>query len=380
MGGYDADRSWELEIDFDNLPPTRSVEEMSADGVMEELWPEATQAGIRQPDLVVFDPMGFSLADQLARVGFGLRAAQTGVDVMTLVAARPTGAVVCGPAEDAERRRLLTAALRLRFPSVPVVYVSTHAGNPAAVQGAKAEGAELVVPLPLPSPDEVRELLGIYVRPTVPQVLPDPQTGPVVADATPETMMLSAEELARQKQKWAALTPQQGGPVKPRYSTEPPRPPAYSQMSHSFNQPPTAEVDPAQLLDPAVPMPITLQSEPTASAQVLRDEFDFDSELPTDRVHVPALKTPVSGSVTVTRDPPKVGDPATPHTSPDVKGEVGALLGAISPFLWGLEDAAKYVNDLAADGDMKAASHARTLQLLTKLLTQLKDRIDDLGL
>ena len=63
------------------------------------------------PDIVVLEerPMGLALA--FSQLGFAVRPAVTGVEAMSLVAARAPNAVVAGPG-DPERRRVLTGAAR----------------------------------------------------------------------------------------------------------------------------------------------------------------------------------------------------------------------------------------------------------------------------
>jgi hypothetical protein len=52
------------------------------------------------------------------------------------------------------------------------------------------------------------------------------------------------------------------------------------------------------------------------------------------------------------------------------------LLLAISPFLWSLEEAARWVRAHGA-GDVTAEQHARALSLLARILAQLQARIDE---
>lgn len=55
-------------------------------------------------------------------------------------------------------------------------------------------------------------------------------------------------------------------------------------------------------------------------------------------------------------------------------GEVKRLIEAVSPFMWGLEQAAVYVENTGAGAEKEA--HARQLKLLFKVLTRLKDRAE----
>jgi hypothetical protein len=61
------------------------------------------------------------------------------------------------------------------------------------------------------------------------------------------------------------------------------------------------------------------------------------------------------------------------------RGELGALLAAVGPFLWSLEDAARWAQALADAGDEGARSHAKSLLLLARILAQLQARIDETG-
>lgn len=99
IGGFD-ETSFELDIHFDELPPTYSGETMLSR--VDEIWPTAGARAPLGPDLVVYDPMGFQIATGLTQMRYPLRVALSAVDVMEMVAAKPTAAVLCGPAADAE--------------------------------------------------------------------------------------------------------------------------------------------------------------------------------------------------------------------------------------------------------------------------------------
>jgi hypothetical protein len=61
------------------------------------------------------------------------------------------------------------------------------------------------------------------------------------------------------------------------------------------------------------------------------------------------------------------------------RGELGDLLAAVSPFLWSLEDACHWAEQLAASGDPIAQMHARTLKAVVKVLEQVHARIEESG-
>lgn len=250
-------------------------------------------------DVVVFEPTAIGLAAALTRIGYHVRAAKTGVDAMGLVAERTPALLVCGPAQDAERRRLLAAALKLRFPNVPIAYVSSHAGTEDGVAGAQREGAQVVLPWPLPSPFHVARVLAPYVP--APGALPEPAAPRAISMEGPAAADAGFDE-AR-----TAVRPQKA--QLPRADVVPKKPGA---------APPTEPIPPT-----------VAETSPSAATEVRR------------------------------------------------RGEIGELLNAVSPFLWGLQDAAGYVDELAAQ-DPRALAHAKTLRLLAKLLGQLQRRIDEI--
>jgi len=335
-------RSFDLDIDFSTLPPpTAPAIDLSPKSALHTLWPEQ-RAEHRRADLIVFDPLDYQVARELRALGYPTREVRSGVDVMTGISDHPTAAVVCGPAEDGEQRRLLTAAIRLRFPEIPIVYASTHGRNPAAVRGAIAEGAHIVLPIPLPSLAEIDPILGEYIRP-----LEAPAPPTLAPDEPPqETLALGREELQK------LLTPQGGRPTQ-----VPPQP----------HRVPTV-----------VPAPIPLE--------VVADPMN-DFEAATELVEAPKLPVPPSPGPPQTARVPNTNVPTSTASgaipTPEVslrRGELGELLRAISPFLWGLDDAARYMDVRAAMGDVGAQGHQRTLKLLGNLLRQLQQRIDDSGL
>lgn len=370
--GLQSENSLEIDVDFGALPPsTGNLRQMSPDAALQELWPTAN-TNKPGPDLVVFDPMGFRLAEHMATMGFPVRNAVSGVEVMSMASGQPTGAVVCGPAEDAERRRLLTAALRLRFPEVPVIYVSTHANNPEAVRGAQAEGAQQVIPIPLPGAADLERLLGDFVKRIDPASRP-PKAAPKPAPkATPKR---PAPEVTMEDE----------------YRTQP--------ISRADIDEMHRKADAAEKAAPAEDSsPFNIGRSDVIDEEFLDGSDEFALEVRTEVIGQPWLD-PQQATAPV----PKPTQPKPPasvssemlgsgHSGPAIvaprtqvgaepgnRGELGDLISAISPFLWGLEDASNWAQRKADDGDMDAMTHARTLKLLTKLIEQLQQRIDKKG-
>lgn len=111
-----------------------------------------TQPTIARPRLIVLEETRSGVADALARLGYLVRAASTGVEVLSMCSEQAPTAVVVGPG-DPERRRVLTSALRLRHADVAVVYVV------AAGDAVRGEGVQAVLSWPLPSASEVKRAI-----------------------------------------------------------------------------------------------------------------------------------------------------------------------------------------------------------------------------
>jgi len=60
------------------------------------------------------------------------------------------------------------------------------------------------------------------------------------------------------------------------------------------------------------------------------------------------------------------------------RGEIVDILRAVAPFLWGLDDCARFLDDLSAHHVQGADVHARTVRLVARLLAQLHARVDEL--
>jgi CheY-like chemotaxis protein len=297
-GDFD-ERSLELGVDLQRLAQHWSDRKLSPDAAIAELWPQSkTDPNVGAPDVVLFEPSTVGLAQRLRRMGYGVRFAASGVDVMTHVAEQPTGVVIIGPAHDAERRRLLCAALKMRFPGVPVVYVTRHAGTERGVAGALKEGAEAVLSWPLPSDEGIHAVLGAYVR-------------------------ASRQAAAR----YAAVDP----PTAP---------------------PPVDLPDDA----PTGKIPRVDSAPPTDPGEPGFDASGFDE--------------PQETEVLMARN-------GGPRRREDAEmAEVAELLAAMGPFVWHLEDAARWAGERAALGDGSARPHAQAVDTVARLLRQLVDRVE----
>lgn len=323
LGSFSED-SLEIDIGFgEEFPPDSSAQ-------LEE---EATGSFIHmktEPEdqtIVIFEPLPYGIGAELKKAGYPVQEVESGVDVMQAVSTEATGLVICGPASDAEHRRLLTAAIRSRFPSLAIVYASTHAGDPRALDGAKAEGAHDVLQVPLPPGEELEAFFsrfgGIKKRPSC---------------ESAETTGLA--QLKR---------------------------PDQSQLMH------TTLVDSASTsASQEIPDPVSMGGAPVSTKEsddAGEPKPEIDAGEPKSEIDAGEPKPEIQAARIEDEEPqkePKEGQ----------LGEIGSLLTAISPFLWGLEDAARWIETLEKEGNQEAMQHARTLQLLNGLLKQLKERID----
>lgn len=333
------ERSIEVDLDVvhqrsvDRVPA--DLRKLSGERSLADLWPHQREATVEYAkDIILFDPMGFDLGAMLTQRGFAFRVASSGVDVMGLIAARPTGAVLCGPSEDAERRRLLTAAVKVRFPDIPVIYASTHAKNPDAVAGAKREGALDVIPIPLPSGDLFDAFLLPFVQKSVPQKAAHPSTvsnasSSVATDFDDASLPNTVSIVNAQTSEGISLD--------------------------SFDDFEDAKTD---AMDVEVLQEIKRDGA-EHEASVVRPKEQIDgrgrwSFPPGAAVHPPVHPAP--------------GAPAAGDASEKESDSLVAAASALGPFLWGLDDALAWTEQKAREGHHDAVTHARTLSSIRQIL------------
>jgi CheY-like chemotaxis protein len=280
-----------------------------------DLWPDSE---VERSDLVVFESeSGGEIADRLLQLDYTVRMAATGVDVMVLVAERPTAGVVVGPTSDGEQRRLLCAAIRTRFPGVPVVYVSAHADIADGVDGALREGAQAVLAWPLPNARAVVDLLD--------RVVGAEARGAGALATRPTRVSLASGP--------TPLAPgREAGDGEER-----PTPTAELPAAHVTLRPPSKRTVLADV--PPTNTNALAGGPDTVKVEALREE---DDELPM---------------------PTATGAAARPSAD---------VVRAIRPFLWSLQDAARYLEE-SSGGRGPGFAHAQTLRALSALLDQLHD-------
>lgn len=346
MPGLKSDKSVDLELDFSGT----EQEERSPPG---------------RPNIVVFEPHELGVSRALVELGYPVRVAATGVRAMALVAEETPSVIVCAPAPDAERRRLLVAALRLRFPRVPVVYVSTHAGREAAVFGAAREGARGLIEWPFPSWAEVERVLASYLG--VASALGWRRV-PAAPGARPGPFLVAGTDPERTERRSGFDT--RSPPVGPdRPGTEP------TVLERGR---PRALPEPVTLpSDAFIPLPAPTAWPAPARAAGARDSGEPSRGNPPRADSVQLADVGDESDVITQPGLRPVALAAVEARAQAPRGEVGALLAAISPFLWSLEDAARWAEGLGAAGNETAANHARMLQLLARILAQLQARIEE---
>lgn len=325
-----------IEVDLD-VVHQRSVERVPADlrklsgeRSLADLWPHQREAKVEHAkDIILFDPMDFALGSTLAERNFPFRVATSGVDVMGLIAARPTGAVLCGPSEDAERRRLLTAAVKVRFPDIPVIYASTHAKNPDAVAGAKREGALDVIPIPLPP----GETFDAFLLPFVQKVAPPAAAHPATISNAPPSDATNFDD---------ANLPNTVSFVNAQTSE--------SISLDSFDDFEDAKTD---------AMDVEVLQE------IKRDGAEHEASVVRPREQVDGRgrwSFPPGADVS-----PRPSTPAQKATEKESDSLVAAA-SALGPFLWGLDDALAWTEQKAREGHHEAVTHARTLSSIRQIL------------
>ncbi len=381
---------------------------------------DATQPTMSRPQLIVMEEKPVGLADALARLGFLVRPAATGVEAMSLVAERLPNAVITGPG-DTERRRVLVGALRLRFPGVPVVIVlpvspAKKAIDDAAADVAKKDGAHAVLPWPLPSAGEVYAAIPGSPRVNVnrssgsaPKTVVAPASAalPALASSVEDSPLLSADFSAEQSAAFALP-----GPASSTGSMPQSRPLIHKPIATELSQKPTTL--PPQFMTPLPlpPPPSAPQKQkppassppPEATQTLLAPRIDVAAEKSNAPIKAPRGGIPAgverrprtaTGDDLATLNVPRLNIPMTREgdenveTSPgkpaanvqaalEPRGDIKDVLLAVAPFVWGLDDCARYLDDLHAHHVAGADVHARTVRLVANLLAQLQARVDEL--
>ena len=301
---------------------------------------EATQPTMSRPRVVVLEERQVGLGDALAKMGFLVRPAVTGVETMSMCAEHAPLAVVVGPG-DAERRRVLTGALRLRFTGIAVVYV-LPAPDAALREAALADGVHAVLPWPLPVAAQV---LAAIPHRTEPQPLsgPLPSVTRVIPPAGLPARSSGVPELSADESATGSV------PVR--------RPAGIERLA---TRAPTSSPPP----ETTIPVARPVLKRPVVGLDEL-------ATLQVERLAMPGTRDGPDDVTSPSVRPAVVVD----HRAP--AGELAALLRNSVPILWSLDDCARFLDDLAAHHVSGAETHAKTVRQVARLLAQMQSRADD---
>ena len=354
------------------------------------------------PDIVVLEerPMGLALA--FSQLGFAVRPAVTGVEAMSLVAARAPNAVVAGPG-DPERRRVLTGALGLRYPHVPVVMVLLKV-NRAVVEAVRREGGHAVLGWPLPpaalvyaaipgSPrafaaaDPITAPLGTSMPTTLVEPAPDaPETlltravvGPAPLQSSLERRALySADQSAEGSATGAighpgsvfASTAQVAPPraamssAAPKSAVAPPRAGSRTRAAPSAVNQSKLGVSDAGAGDGSPSMGTW-----RPSAQVI-DDFDT--------LNMSRIDLHVTGENHNNVEPAFRTGGVYPKEVKSPREGVRDLLLSLAPLMLDLDGSARFLEELQARKVAGAGAHARTLRAVAALVARLQNRVGEI--
>lgn len=298
---------------------------------------DATQPTLARPRIIVMEERPIGLSDALEQMGFMVRSARTGVEAISMCSDAMPLAVVVGPG-DAERRRILTGALSVRFPELLVVHVRADAdANRSLSDGVR------VLSWPLPSLSEVMA------------VIPH-RAEAVVANAP-------LPSITRVVPPTAAIRPRSASDV-PELSADQSETGSVPRERLHFT-PATTSPPPEATLTAARPVSMPL---PPMELPFLDD----------DTLQVAKVAMPMTSMSDERSTSPGMKPAADVQDALAPRGDIADVLRAVAPFLWGLDDCSRFLDDLVQHHVPGADVHARTIRLVSRLLAQLNARIDEL--
>lgn len=299
--------------------------------------PTGPSAGI-----FVFEPVGESATVALTSAGLKVHRATMGSEMLAAAQKRDLQAVLVSPTTDAELRELFMRAFRGRFENVPVIYLSAQANDPREQMQARHEGATAVLPWPLLPPKQLVEALQSFV-----------QTPVEVVRLEEEVAVEADEELRVLSRKVAALERHQ-------------RSVSLEELERARRDAEEREREATSLRSE-----LTLVRERSAMLQDRIDRLVADL-----------------AAITRERDEMKLRLDDIAESSSEPSGGNDAIhslrkIGqSTDSFLWGLEQAIQFFEDLQFEaGDKRAPSlkgHIRSLKLVRALLERIRDRLQQL--
>lgn len=293
--------------------------------------------------MFVFEPLGDTATEALKRSGLKVQRATMGSEMMAAALKRNLQAVIISPTTDPELRELLMRAFRGKFEHVPVIYLSSKPDDQAELAQYRHEGATAVLPWPLPPPGQLVQMIQSYIQTPVEVLGADHQAG--LAERDEELRVLSRKVSAMERHK------------------------------------------------PAVPVE-ELERVRRDAEQREREATSLRSELTLVRERSAMLQDRIDrlitdlAAMTRERDEMKLKADRLEESTDAAKaeGEVVASLRKIGQstdsFVWGLEQAIQFFEDLQFEaGDKRAPSlkgHIRSLKLVRALLERIRDRLHQL--
>jgi CheY-like chemotaxis protein len=157
------------------------------------------------PGVLIFEMGGSNLVQfGLEQIGVKSRTVKSGPEAMAAASQGELRAVVVAEAPDDELRALFARAFKSRFPTIPMIYVTSEAQNPQAVQQMRGEGAEEIINWPLPPPSELLPKLRAFIPINQPPPTIIPEVGEQSLQQEQKTI---AMQLAKNPQLLAPLNP-----------------------------------------------------------------------------------------------------------------------------------------------------------------------------
>lgn len=296
--------------------------------------------------MFVFEPLGDSATEALKRAGLKVQRATMGSEMMAAAQRRNLQAVIVSPSTDAELRELFMRAFRGRFEQVPVIYLSSKLDDPRELARYRMEGATTVLPWPLPPRAQLVEALQACVQSPVEVVGVDEEAAANERDE--ELRVLSRKVSAMERQH----KPANAVPI--------------AELERARRDAEEREREATSLRSE-----LTLVRERSAMLQDRIDRLIADL-----------------AAMTRERDEMKLRLDHLEESTDAGKGETEVVASlrkigqSTDSFVWGLEQAIQFFEDLQFEaGDKRAPSlkgHIRSLKLVRALLERIRDRLHQL--
>lgn len=298
--------------------------------------------------LFVFEPDGDIAYQALLQAGIACHRACLGSEVMAAAQDRRLTGVILAPSADEELRELFVRALRGRFGSIPLIFLSPSAHNPEAVHELQRQGATAVLAWPLPPPSVLVPTLESLTQGSLTRTGDLPPRGS--PQATQELGLLS-RKLERMEAK-----------AKPREDS----------VSREVFEQAVKEVAEKQAENTSLRSELTMFRE---RIQMLEERL---ARLSNDLAALTQERDELRAKLAQ-----KPSGPVMNAQGHQLLMSLKKIGESVDPFLWGLEQAIQFLEELQLEaGDHRAPSlnaHLRSLKLVRVLLERLRERTRDIG-